>query len=384
MTPQLPLPPVCIVAPHFTETTQTFVHRHVRELNGGSTVLVGRQQDDAGTYGKPLLYWPRPTLKPEKVAPWGKWFGAAQQHDLGSFPGDFSAFLQRHGVGLVLCEFGTTGIHFSSLCKQAGVPMFCYFRGHDSTKALRDRHYRAALKGMFDEADGIVGVSAYLLNRLARRGFVHRNTHVIPSGVDSLVFMPVEKDPDLILAVGRMVEKKAPLTTIRAFAKVAAMRPTIRLEMIGDGWMMKHARRLVARLGLEGRVTLHGEQGHAFVAERMRRAAIFMQHSVTSLGGDAEGAPTAIQEAMTAGAAVVSTRHAGIPELIEEGATGLLARERDLHGYARALEQVVGDPQLRARLGAAAHAHALEHFDYRKLYGRLEAAMSATIAARIR
>ncbi len=379
---QSPLPPVCIVAPHFTETTQTFVHRHVRELNGGNTVLVGRQQDDGGTHGKPLLYWPKPVLRPEKLGLWRQWFGPPQERDLGSFPDDFAAFLHRHGVGVVLCEFGTTGIHFSALCKRAGVPMFCYFRGHDSTKALRDGQYRAALRRMFDEADGIVGVSAYLLGRLAKRGFVHPNAHVIPSGVDTPVFMPTEKDPDLVLAVGRMVEKKAPLTTIRAFAKVARSHPTIRLEMIGGGWMMKHAHKLVARLGLEGRVMLHGEQGHEFVADRMRRAAIFVQHSVTSLGGDAEGAPTAIQEAMTAGAAVVSTRHAGIPELIEEGVTGLLVRERDLGGYTRALQAVVADRALRARLGAAAHAHAIEHFDYRKLYVRLEAAMAAAIAGR--
>jgi glycosyltransferase involved in cell wall biosynthesis len=384
MTDQTPLPPVCIVAPHFTETTQTFVHRHVRELNGGNTVLVARQDNDAGTYGRPLLQWPRAVLKPAKVGVWRRWFGPPQERDLGSFADDFAAYLHRHQVALVLCEFGTTGVHFSALCKRAGVPMFCYFRGHDSTKALRDREYRQALGRMFADADGVVGVSAYLLGRLAKRGFVHRNSHVIPSGVDSAVFMPEAKDPDLILAVGRMVEKKAPLTTIRAFARVAATNPTIRLEMIGDGWMLKRARKLVVKLRLEGRVILHGEQEHDFVAERMRRASIFMQHSVTSLGGDAEGAPTAIQEAMTAGAAVVSTRHAGIPELIEEGVTGLLVREHDLAGYTRALRRLVETPSLREEMGGAAHAYAIEQFDYRKLYRRLEAAMAATIEARAR
>jgi colanic acid/amylovoran biosynthesis glycosyltransferase len=382
MTDQTPLPPVCIVAPHFTETTQTFVHRHVRDLNGGNTVLVARQDNDAGTYGKPLLQWQRAVLRPAKSGLLRRWFGPPQERDLGTFPDDFAAFVHRHKVSVVLCEFGTTGVHFSALCRQAGVPMLCYFRGHDSTKALRERGYRQALGRMFAESDGVVAVSAYLLGRLAKRGFVHPNAHVIPSGVDSAAFMPEAKDPDLILAVGRMVEKKAPLTTIRAFARVAAMHPTIRLEMIGDGWLMKRGRKLVARLGLEGRVVLHGEQGHEFVAERMRRAAIFMQHSVTSLGGDAEGAPTAIQEAMTAGAAVVSTRHAGIPELIEEGVTGLLVREHDLGGYARALQRLVETPALREKMGRAAHAYAVEKFDYRKLYSRLEAAMAAAIAAR--
>jgi glycosyltransferase involved in cell wall biosynthesis len=154
--------------------------------------------------------------------------------------------------------------------------------------------------------------------------------------------------------------------------------------MVGDGWLLNRARKLASRLRVEDRVTFHGRQDHAFVLERMKRAAIYMQHSVTSLSGDTEGVPTAIQEAMAAGAAIVSTRHAGIPEIVDEGLSGLLVGERDVSGYAAALERLVVDPELRARMGSAARTFAIEHLDYRKLYARLETAMAETIAARKR
>jgi colanic acid/amylovoran biosynthesis glycosyltransferase len=103
---------------------------------------------------------------------------------------------------------------------------------------------------------------------------------------------------------------------------------------------------------------------------------------VTGLNGETEGAPTSIQEAMMAGTAVLSTRHAGIPEIVLDGERGLLVPEHDLEGYAAGLSQLAGDGALRERMGAAARAYALEGLDYRRLYGRLEAAMAAAIAAR--
>jgi glycosyltransferase involved in cell wall biosynthesis len=374
------LPSICVVCFRLDAASETFVHRHIYQLNGGNTVVVVERAPAPGVTGKPLLLWPQPAVAARRglLARWR----ARPKPDLGTFPEEFARFAGEHGVGAVLCEFGTVGIGFYEIARRAGLAVFCYFRGYDASKRLRSAEYRREVAEMLRHIDGVVTVSVYLLERLRRRGLVHPNSHVIPSGVDTPEFLPGEKDSDLVLAVGRMIEKKAPFTTVKAFAKVAARHPTIRLEMIGDGWMLGRVRKLVERLGLGGRITLHGAQDHEFVAARMKRAAIFMQHSVTSLGGDAEGAPTAIQEAMTAGAAVLSTRHAGIPELIEEGVTGLLVRERDLADYTRELERLVADPVLRARLGAAAHAYAVEQFDYRKLYKRLEAVLGAAIAAR--
>jgi len=120
-------------------------------------------------------------------------------------------------------------------------------------------------------------------------------------------------------------------------------------------------------------VIFHGLTEHSFVREKLSQAAVFLQHSVTAEDGNTEGLPTSIQEAMVSGCAVISTRHAGIPEAIEEGVTGLLVDEHDVPGFGQALGSLLADPALTARLGAAAHAVGIERFDFEKLHARLEA-----------
>jgi glycosyltransferase involved in cell wall biosynthesis len=82
---------------------------------------------------------------------------------------------------------------------------------------------------------GVVSVSQSLLDNLAAAGITHDNTEVIPTGVDVAAFAPGATDPHLLLAVGRIVAKKAPLIVLEAFASVAPEFPAHRLEIIGDG-----------------------------------------------------------------------------------------------------------------------------------------------------
>jgi glycosyltransferase involved in cell wall biosynthesis len=225
---------------------------------------------------------------------------------------------------------------------------------------------------------GVVSVSQSLLDNLAAAGVTHDNTGVIPTGVDVAAFTPGAKDPHLLLAVGRIVAKKAPLIVLEAFASVAPEFPAHRLEIIGDGEMRAAAEARVRALGLEGRIIFHGLKDHAFVRDRLARAAVFVQHSVTDAEGNTEGLPTAIQEAMASGCAIVSTRHAGIPEAVEEGRTGLLVDEFDSAGFAAALRSLLADREGASDMGRAAREVAVERFDFLKLHGRLEAMIRRT------
>lgn len=260
-----------------------------------------------------------------------------------------------------------------------GIPVFVYFRGFDASKRLRSprivRRYKAAMPRLA----GVISVSQSLLDNLADVGVTHPNSAVIPTGVDTSAFVPLEKDPNLILSVGRIVEKKAPLLTIDAFAAIAGDFPEHRLEIIGDGELRGAAEEHVRALGLGDRVTFHGLKEHAFVREKIGQAQVYLQHSVTAADGNTEGLPTSIQEAMACGTVVVSTRHAGIPEVIIEGETGLLADEHDGEGFARCLRQVLSDPEAAARMSRTARDLATERLDYRVLHGRLEEIIRASL-----
>jgi colanic acid/amylovoran biosynthesis glycosyltransferase len=88
---------------------------------------------------------------------------------------------------------------------------------------------------------------------------------------------------------------------------------------------------------ISDRVEFVGRVVRRQVSDLMRSADVFVHHSVTGSDGDMEGIPTVIMEAMSTGLPVVSTKHSGIPELVDHGRDGFLVSERDVEGYAAAL-----------------------------------------------
>ena len=103
------------------------------------------------------------------------------------------------------------------------------------------------------------------------------------------------------------------------------------------------------------------------VARAIQRSHIFVLPSVTASDGDEEGTPTAIVEAMAAGLPVVSTRHSGIPEQVEDGVSGLLVAERDALGLANALKKLLQEPVRWSVMGSAGRRQAERAFDSRTL-----------------
>lgn len=113
---------------------------------------------------------------------------------------------------------------------------------------------------------------------------------------------------------------------------------------------------LCKELKVENKVQFIGKVVKEEVVQLMQEADVFLHHSVTSGNGDQEGIPTVIMEAMASGVTVVSTYHAGIPELIKDGYSGYLAQEKDIHGYVKKLKEVVeSNNQIRE--------NALNHID---------------------
>ena len=162
------------------------------------------------------------------------------------------------------------------------------------------------------------------------------------------------------MAVGRFVPKKGPLLTLAAFERLLSQLPeslasACRLVMVGDGPMLEEAKRLVRQKALTTQVHFAGVLPPAEIAALMRQVRGFVQHSLVAPDGDSEGSPVAVMEAQLSGLPVVATRHAGIPEVVMDGTTGLLVEEGDVPGMAEAMAQLVRDPQLAARLGAAGH-----------------------------
>lgn len=376
---------LAIVTSVVGKSTEISQRRHINQLFGGETAIVCYSVEPGFTTEKPMLHVTRrpPGLAPRAELELGKAWNTLRWRASGVPFGRVRArverFLRDNRCFAILAEFGHLGSSFAPIGQALGIPVFVYFRGFDASKRLSSPLRVASYRAAIPRLAGWFSVSQSLLDNLAAKGLRHPNSHVIPSGVDTDLFAPAGKDPDLLLAVGRMIPKKSPLTTIAAFVRSASDFPTRRLEMIGDGPLLEPARAEAARLGLADRIAFLGLQPHTVVREKMARASVFLQHSVTDAEGNEEGLPIAIQEAMASGAVVISTIHAGIPDAVTSGDDGLLVPEGDLDGFASALRSVLADDALRLRLAGAARRRAETQFDTRVLHRRIEEIILAAV-----
>lgn len=168
-------------------------------------------------------------------------------------------------------------------------------------------------------------------------------------------------DPVIILSVGRAVEKKGYDDLLAA---LALLPPTVnwRFRHIGGGALSETLRTAATTLGIAERIDWLGAQLQQRVLEELRAADIFVLSSRIGKDGDRDGLPNVLMEAASQALPSLATRLSGIPELLEDGHTGLLVEAGDRQALALALARLAGDPQLRRNLGAAAARRVSECF----------------------
>ena len=375
----------CIVTSDYFVPGETFINRHIEHIFGGDTCVLAGRSNGTDPLGKPLFVRRAPLSPGDRLrAPFAMGWNAAVE-GTGRLPfGDararLAAWLRAERVEVILAEFGTQALVVAKLAQELGIPCFTYFRGTDASFALRSRQIVRAYRRMMPRLAGVFSVSRFLLDNLARHGVTHPNAHVVPSGVDIRRFTPGEKRPGAFLAVGRMVEKKAPQVTLRAFAAAARDRDA-HLTMIGDGPLLETCRSLAKDLGIAPQVTFTGALPHDAVRDHLARTEVFLQHSVTAKNGNTEGLPTAIQEALACGCITLSTLHAGIPEAVEDSVNGLLVPEWDESAFADRIGQLL-DMADRSAMTRAARDTAVARFDNARLLAKVETTIRDTLAAR--
>jgi glycosyltransferase involved in cell wall biosynthesis len=188
------------------------------------------------------------------------------------------------------------------------------------------------------------------------------------------------RDPAIILSVGRLVDKKGYPDLLDALALLPA-RVHWRLVHIGHGPERRRLARRAAALGIADRIGWLGAQPHDAVVRQYRAADLFVLASRIARDGDRDGLPNVLMEAQSQGLACVATAVSAIPELIRPDDTGLLVPPRDPPALAAALERLIGDPELRARLGAAGHQHLIRRFSHVHGIDRLAGLFGLPVAA---
>lgn len=190
---------------------------------------------------------------------------------------------------------------------------------------------------------------------------------VVPNSVP----LPAPADPGLetrgrILFLGRLEAAKGVFELLAAGARLAAGFPELRLVLGGEG-DADAVRRRAAELGIAERVELLGWAGPELRDAELARASVFC------LPSHAEGLPMSLLEAMAAGKAAVAAHVGGIPEILRDGANGLLVPPHDADALAQALARVLRDDGLRAQLGRQARATIARQYSTEVVCGQLSA-----------
>jgi glycosyltransferase involved in cell wall biosynthesis len=193
---------------------------------------------------------------------------------------------------------------------------------------------------------------------------------VIHCGVDTEFFRPrgaMVYDGRLeILSVGTLHEVKGQRFLVEACRLLRDEGVDVSCKLVGDGPDRKALTRQIAAAGLEDRVVLLGRHDRDGVCELLRSAHVLVAPSVPTKQGKREGIPIVLMEAMASGVPVVASRISGIPELVEDGVSGLLVPPADARSLASALAGLQADPSMRERLALSGRAKVEAEFDLRK------------------
>ena len=172
-----------------------------------------------------------------------------------------------------------------------------------------------------------------------------------------------EQTPPVVLAVGRLIEKKGLDTLIDAVAQLSRDGVALRLLIAGDGPLWPMLQRRIGEHGIGEQVRFLGPLNHAELEVHYARASIFALPCRVAADGNRDGLPNTLLEAMARGLPVVSTTLPSIREAVPDDDRGLLVDPDRPDELADALGRLITQPELRARLGAAGRDHVRAHFD---------------------
>ena len=221
-------------------------------------------------------------------------------------------------------------------------------------------------KKIHTSPDKVIAISLALAARA--RGLGAKDVSIIPNGVDFNEISKAsaaEKIPRRIISVARLSAEKGLDYLISAFKDVKSEFPEAQLVLVGEGAERARLEKLAAESGLYGAVSFLGRLPHDEALAEIKRSEVFV---LASLG---EGMGIVLAEAQALGVPVIATRVGGIPDVVEDGATGILIQPSDPVAIAVAIRKLLRNPELEKQLSVDALG-SVKKFDWSAIAGEYD------------
>jgi glycosyltransferase involved in cell wall biosynthesis len=263
----------------------------------------------------------------------------------------FNKIIKNFKPDLIHCHFGDNGLKlWDNLNKEIRnkLPIIIHFHGYDASLMLQtSKIYTRRIRSLLNKPNvTTILVSKNMLNCLLGFNIIPREYLILYYGIDLDFFLRKNRlsNQTTFLQVSSFRPKKGHKYSLLAFKKFLQFTKNAskyKLVFTGNGDLCDEIKEIANALKINNQVDFIGWVDHRSAKILMENADFFIHHSVTAENGDKEGIPNALIEAMAMELPIISTYHAGIPELVEDNVNGYLVNEKDIDAYANAMENIL-------------------------------------------
>ncbi len=352
-----------LVSPYLFRTG-SWIHTQLTHAVGTRPIVLTQAFENLNEFPfEPVFCVTRGLTRP------GRWrnrlLTLAGRHD----PRLYLPVLRQEHARVMHAHLGWEGARALAVARAAGLPLVTSFYGLDAGRLPRRPWWRRRYANLFRQGSLFLVEGPALAARLRFLGCPEHKIRIIHLGIDTqrIPFserrIPADGTIEVLVSASLRPKKGVP-AAVDAFAAAARDLPHTRLRILGDGPERPRVVAAIRRHHLEARTILEGYVSYRRHLDALGAAQIFLAPSRTAPDGDSEGgAPVALIEAQASGLPAVTTRHADIPEVVQQGAGGLLSDENDARALAENLRGLLTHPEQWPAMGQRGRKRIEEDFD---------------------
>jgi colanic acid/amylovoran biosynthesis glycosyltransferase len=277
---------------------------------------------------------------------------------------------------IIHAHFGINGVIITELKNQGllkNAKLVTTFHGYDLHKPLL---FENCYSKLFKTGDLFTVNSEYSKKLLLELGCPSEKIEKLPVGLNISYFVPDESKKNNsvinILFVGRLIPFKAPDLVVTICSELAQRNICFACKIVGDGELFDSLLQQINTLGLSGIVELVGSQTQQQIVRIMNESDIFLFPGIYDKTGRAENQGLVIQEAQYMKLPVLVSDVGGMPDGLIDGVTGYVINENDIYGFVNKIEFLIQNPDIRFKMGNAAHSFVGNEYSNTYLGSKLE------------